>query len=381
MIKIGDLSPNWEIKHFLDCIIKATSPTKLKVKKKDYKEKGKFAIVDQSTDYIAGYTDDAGKVFKEDLPIIIFGDHTRIFKFIDFPFALGADGAKILIPNKDIIDAKYFYYFLKGLTIDDHGYSRHFKYLKENKIIVPPLETQHKIVEILDKAEKLKEYRINARDLTNDYLKSLFFSTFLNKLSYVKWECKSLVDVCEINPKKSEVKNLANNKKITFLPMEVIGENGEIYKQEIKCLSDVYKGYTYFRRNDVLFAKITPCMENGKGAIAKISTDIGFGSTEFHILRPKDEVTSEWIYYLLSLDFIRKFAENMMTGSAGQKRVPKSFFNKLKVPIPPLELQNQFADNVQRVTTLKEYQEESKLFIDDFFNVLMQKAFKGELVC
>ena len=107
------------------------------------------------------------------------------------------------------------------------------------------------------------------------------------------WDLKPLSRVCNLNPRKSEVKDLHDDEKITFLSMESVGEDGKIYSSEIKTLGEVFKGYTYFKKNDVLFAKITPCMENGKGAIADIDTEIGFGSTEFHVLRPKSEVLPE----------------------------------------------------------------------------------------
>jgi len=163
--------------------------------------------------------------------------------------------------------------------------------------------------------------------------------------------------------------------------MADVGEEGQIYNVELKDFDEVKTGFTYFKKNDVLFAKITPCMENGKGAIAKIPTEVGFGSTEFHVLRPIDnKTTSEWIYCLLSLRQVREEAMKKMTGSAGQKRVPTDFFDIFKVPIPPLPLQQKFASIVKEVKAMKEQQKHSKEQIDSLFNVLMQKAFKAELV-
>jgi type I restriction enzyme, S subunit len=119
---------------------------------------------------------------------------------------------------------------------------------------------------------------------------------------------------------------------------------GVITKNYIKKVSEVQKGYTNFQDGDVLFAKITPCMENGKCSIAKnLKNDIGFGSTEFHVLRTSNLVIPEWIFYYLRQEKIRQKAERNMTGSAGQKRVPTRFLADLDIPLPPLEEQKRIA--------------------------------------
>lgn len=164
-----------------------------------------------------------------------------------------------------------------------------------------------------------------------------------------------LGEVTEVNPKKAEIKELDKELLVSFVPMDRVGEKGEFNPGISKSIGEVYSGFTYFRENDVLFAKITPCMENGKGAVAvNLSNGIGFGSTEFHVLRPlKEKSNSYWIYHLTTLIEFRRLAERKMTGSAGQKRVPTDFLNNIQVVVPPIELQNQFADFVKQVDKLK----------------------------
>ncbi|EKF85264.1 restriction endonuclease subunit S [Methanobacterium formicicum] len=191
----------------------------------------------------------------------------------------------------------------------------------------------------------------------------------------LEWKFKPVSEVCDINPRKNEVKNYSDSEKITFLSMESVGENGEIYSQEIKDLGEVFKGYTYFKKNDVLFAKITPCMENGKGTIAKIGTDIGFGSTEFHILRTYENVIPEWVYRFLALDYTRKYAEQNMTGSAGQKRVPKTFFDKLKIPVPPLKTQKKIIEILEKAEKLKEWRTETDELADEYLKSVFLEMF------
>lgn len=116
-----------------------------KILKSDFKDGGKFPIIDQSTNFIAGYWNDEKDIFKIEKPVVIFGDHTKIFKYVDFDFVLGADGVKILQPI-DELDSKYFYYSLKNLKIKNLGYSRHFKEIKDLEIPLPPLKIQQEIV-------------------------------------------------------------------------------------------------------------------------------------------------------------------------------------------------------------------------------------------
>ena len=146
------------------------------------------------------------------------------------------------------------------------------------------------------------------------------------------------MDVCTINPKAP---TLEDDLQVSFVPMPRVGENGEFDPSEIREYKDVKKGFTYFADGDVLFAKITPCMENGKGAVAcGLKNKVGYGSTEFHVLRPNaNKVLDKWLYYLTSWPVFRKEAEKNMTGSAGQKRVPKAFLENYQIEIPSIHTQ------------------------------------------
>lgn len=287
---------------------------------------------------------------------------------------------------KEILPKYLAYYFLiiKGRLTKISGKTSFLHItignLNKIEIPVPPLPIQRKIVSILERAEKLKNLRQEANDETNTIIQSLFYEMFGDPIKNEKnFSFAHLSEVSKINPKKSELEGMPEDTNVSFLPMANVGEKGEIFKEEERKLKEVIKGFTYFRKNEVLFAKITPCMENGKGAIAKIKNEIGFGSTEFHVFRPTNQSNPQWIYFLLSLSFIRKYAKNNMTGTAGQKRVPASFFEKLKIAVPPIALQNQFASLVEKIESIKEKQTQSTEEINTLFDALMQKAFNGEL--
>ena len=169
------------------------------------------------------------------------------------------------------------------------------------------------------------------------------------------WKIAKFENFCEINPNKKSIENIEDSTEVSFIPMAAVSEKGEIDTSEIKTYSEVKKGFTSFSDKDVLFAKITPCMENGKGAVAEgLKNNLGFGSTEFHVLRPKQELCdSYWLYYLMSLPEFRKKAELNMKGSAGQKRVPANFLAKFEISLPPIGLQKVYIDFFNQIDKSK----------------------------
>ena len=165
----------------------------------------------------------------------------------------------------------------------------------------------------------------------------------------------SLKDCCIINPKKSEDKRLVDELEVSFIPMVSVSEKGETDLSKTKFYSEVKTGFTYFSENDVLFAKITPCMENGKGAIMlELMNGIGFGSTEFHVLRPIVGMSNPyWLYQITAFDKFRKEAAMNMTGTAGQRRVPASYLENYLIGLPLIEDQNRFAEFVKQADKSK----------------------------
>lgn len=164
-----------------------------------------------------------------------------------------------------------------------------------------------------------------------------------------------LIDVCDINPK---AEGIDDNTEVSFVAMPDVSEDGKINAGIIRSYYEVKKGFTCFREGDVLFAKITPCMENGKGALAVgLKNGIGCGSTEFHVLRPNPQILQgKWLYYLTAWSIFRKNAERHMTGSAGQKRVPKSFLEYYELSVPKeIEQLNQInvLDRIRTIIDLR----------------------------
>ena len=165
------------------------------------------------------------------------------------------------------------------------------------------------------------------------------------------WAETTLTEVCEINPPKPPVGSIPSGAPVTFVPMPAVdAELGAITKPETRPYARVRNGYTSFREGDVIMAKITPCMENGKAAIARnLETGLGFGSTEFHVLRPTEAVLAEFVYHFIRQESYRNGAESEMTGSVGQKRVPAELLKSTTLPLPPLAEQKRIVTKIEEL--------------------------------
>jgi len=165
------------------------------------------------------------------------------------------------------------------------------------------------------------------------------------------WNVKRTRFMVAMNPTKQEINNLPPETEVQFLPMESVSEDGSLNLETTRPIFEVSSGYTYFAEGDVTFAKITPCFENGKGAIMRnLQNSVGFGTTELTVIRPGPSLNNEYLYYLtISRDF-RKNGEAWMYGAGGQKRVPDDFVRELRFAFPPLSEQQAIADFLESET-------------------------------
>lgn len=162
-----------------------------------------------------------------------------------------------------------------------------------------------------------------------------------------EWNVMKLSEIADINPRREVIDDKS---KVSFIAMEDVSNNGRVINKSDRLYEEVKKGYTPFIEKDVLLAKITPCFENGKRALVdNLSNGIGFGSTEFHVLRANKYSVSKFLYYIISSHRFMSKAENNMTGSAGQKRVPTEFIKDYILAVPKLEEQEKIASILSTV--------------------------------
>lgn len=206
-----------------------------------------------------------------------------------------------------------------------------------------------------------------------------------NNIDLSSWENGILMDFCKINPKKINTKEFDDDMIVSFIPMPCVSDIwGKIVKKELRKLGEVKKGYTNFCEGDVLFAKITPCMENGKSAIVdKLENDIGFGSTEFYVLRcDENKLNNKYLHYFVRQKTFRDEAKGEMTGAVGQQRVPKTFLENYKMKLPTIEEQQEIVNILDKLLAkynkIKNLEQQLEK-IELLKKAILAKAFRGEL--
>jgi type I restriction enzyme S subunit len=392
------LPNNWKwIK--LNEICDKVSLNKIKIKQKQYLPEGKYPVIDQGQDLIGGYYNDEKLIVPNEPPYIIFGDHTKIKKFINFKFIPGADGVKVLKP-KEIIEPKFLFYSLFTIKIEDKGYARHFQLLEKELFPLPPLETQQAIVskieELFSELDKGIEDLKTSQQQLKTYRQSVLKYAFEGKLTNKKvkngllpkgWNKTQIKNIASINPKLPNKELIAKETEVQFLPMKLVEAIiNKIHLTEIRKFEEVLKGsYTPFIDGDVVFAKVTPCMENGKIAIVeKLKNGIGFGSSEFHVVRAGEKISNKYLFYFLIQNSFRNEAANEMTGAVGLRRVPKQFIENYYIPVPSMEEQQEIIQEIESRLSVADKMEESiaqsLLQAEALRQSILKKAFSGELV-
>jgi len=215
--------------------------------------------------------------------------------------------------------------------------------VSEFQIPLPPLSVQEEIVAEIEGYQKIID---GAKMVVENYKPKIDIDP--------EWEMVELGEVCEMNPKKSELNSILADLEVSFVPMADINENQIDFKPtQTKPLGEVIKGYTYFKDDDVLLAKVTPCFENGKAGVAKdLCNGIGFGSSEYYVFRPNEKTLSTWIYLNVITEHFRINGKLNMTGTGGLQRVPKEFISKTLIPLPHIDIQRQIVSRIENEQAL-----------------------------
>ena len=381
---MNKLPNDWRELPFSECVNKIS--IKYKIKQKYYLKNGKYPIIDQGQNFISGYSNDKITINIKK-PVIVFGDHTRCFKYIDFDFIAGADGIQILEP-KEFFNEKLFYYFCLILDFPNKGYSRHYQYLAKTIIKIPPLAIQKQIAEKLDysfdKIDKTLTFLKENKEYIKKYRLSILKYAFEGKLtpSSKNWKMKTLGEVCEINPKNK----LDDNLEVSFIPMNLISDKFQNkFSYKIKNWKDVKKGYTHLQNNCIALAKITPCFENGKCVILRnLKNGYGAGTTELIILLPNSKkIIIEYIFYFMNTQHFIEQGKRNFKGSVGQLRIGTDFVSNYKIPIPNIETQKEIVLILDK--KFKAMDEIERLNNENIENLLLLKksllkeAFSGKL--
>jgi len=249
-------------------------------------------------------------------------------------------------------------------------------HIKRIKIPLPPIKIQQKIVERLDAIKKAQELNYKQIELSEELFQSLLHRELDQKGK--NWEVKKLIEICEINPQTMLNKKID---KVKYVEMAAIDENLKTIKYYLdRPINKISSGAPRFTNNDIIFARITPCTENGKIAFVDNCKDICAGSTELHVLRPKkDKILPHFLFYFIITPKIRNMAVASMIGSTGRQRVPAEFFHYLKIPLPPIETQQKIVEKLSAIQEYKKKLLEQKQKLQELFESVLNKSFKCEL--
>lgn len=336
----------FEIRPFEKCIEKVKYTTK--VASQDFKQSGRFPIISQEEAFISGYWDSPEDVFHISKPVVIFGDHSRHIKYIDFDFVIGADGVKILSPVDDI-NAKYFYYYLRWLDVPSLGYSRHFKSLKEKTVKVFPIDKQQRIVSELDLlTDIIDKKNAQLRDLDN-LAQSIFYEMFGDpSINEKGWPVVALETIAESRIGLTyKPENVSEEGTIVLRSSNI--QESEIDLKDIVRVNCPIKENQYVQEGDILM-----CSRNGSfklvGKVAKIGTlpeRMSYGAF-------MTTIRSKYNPYLFEFFKLPAFRTQLgLAKTATINQITVKMLANTEVALPPLDLQRAFEKRVASIYAQK----------------------------
>ncbi len=340
----------WEYKKFENCIVK--SPKLKQVKKEAYNNGSQYPIISQEEKFISGYCDDESMVCHIDRPVVVFGDHTRVLKYIDFDFVVGADGVKVIIPIKSI-DSKFLLYFLQWYNIPNLGYSRHYKLLKDVMVPIPNCTTQLSIVSELDKLNELIQIK---KEQLKDYdalAQSIFYEMFGDPVENEKgWEVKKFGEIGTLErgagiSKKDFVDDglpcihygqlhttfgAYTRKNITFIPKDLLSK------------------YKIAHSGDLILAITSEDVEGSCKSTAWLGDyDVVVGSDAAIFHHNQNGIYLS--YYTRTKAFYNekaKYAKGFKVTHISTKEIAS-----ISICVPPLSIQNTFANKIEQIEKQK----------------------------
>ncbi len=367
----------WAYKNFEDCLVKAAKAKQ--VQTSEYNSGSKYPIISQEDKMVSGYCDDDSLLYHIDNPVVIFGDHTRVLKYVDFDFVVGADGVKILIP-KEFLKAKFLLYYLRWYQVPSLGYSRHYKLLKEIVLPVPPVAEQERIVAELDLLQGIIEKKKEQLKAYDQLAQSIFYTMFGDIFTNNKsWDIEPLGNFCEIKGRigfrgytKNDFVSCPDEGAISLSPTNIV--NGSM--DYSKCSYVTWE--KYFESPEIM-------IQNGDILLVKTGSSYGKCSLVRHLphkatINPqfvviKDiQLNNVYLTFVLSSDYAKYQYDRFVLGTAIPTFSQKSLAG-LGIPVPPLSLQQEFAEKVEAIERQKALVQQSIDETQTMFDFTMDKYF------
>lgn len=372
--EIGEIPGEWEICSYEDATIKEHGDF-VKLKTKDYQKTGKYPIVDQGKELIAGYTDNKDTLYSGGLPIIIFGDHTLFVKYVDFKFAVGADGTKIITANPDKYDSRFLFYAFSAKNLQSEGYKRHFSKLREQLFVRPSLKEQLRIADLLSCVDSAIQQTDEIIENAKALKKGLTQELLSIGIGHEKFQQTEIGEIPE-DWKVTEIGKIAKQQEKVIVKSDsfVSFEHIESGTGKILTVDSVIKYRTKipFQKGTLLYGRIRPYLNK-----IWLADRDGFSSTDMIMIVPVGCDASFLKYVLLS----QKFVEFATAKSAGTK-MPRVKWESIKIfqlALPTYSEQQKIAYIISSIETKidTEFDKRSKLCL--IKKGLMQDLLTGKV--
>ncbi|WP_162264695.1 restriction endonuclease subunit S [Candidatus Nitrospira inopinata] len=353
---------------------------------------GRFPVIDQGQTFIAGYSDDEGKVIHKELPVVIFGDHTRSIKYVDFPFILGADGTKVLKPKAELFETKFFYYALMSLDIPNRGYNRHFTLLKEKTVPRPEKDEQRKIASVLSLVQRAIEQQERLIALTQELKKSLMHKLFTEGLRGERqkqteigpvpesWEVKPLGVLAKIGngstPKRDNVSYWEDG-SIPWLTSGKIHERFITEADEfVTELAAKESHLPCVKPGSLLIAITGQGKTLGNSALVTFETCISqhLAYAQFHT----PDIVPEFVlwYFQTRYQHLRSIGQ---AGGSTKGALTCGYLKTYPVPVPSREEQREIADIFTGLEQKEQVHIHKRRTLNDLFRTLLHQLMTAQI--
>ena len=380
---------DWQACPVPDSFIKNKIGRQHQIPAKEIAEVGRFPVVDQGQEFVAGFCDDETKVIDFDLPLIIFGDHTRCFKYVDFPFVLGADGTKVLLPNKELYDPRFYYFAMLSLELPSRGYNRHFKSLKERSLPLPPLSEQKKIAHILSTVQRAIDAQEQIIQTTTGLKRAITHKLFTEGLRNEprkqteiglvpgSWEVVELGAKAESFQYGTSVKCAydVEGKPVLRIP-NVVG--GYVDSTDLKFgkpkLSEIEK--LRLKTGDLLFVRTNGVKANA-GRCSKFNDELDDCYFASYLIRVRLDPA------VLNPGFLSEYSrtevgKSFLSGKSirtadGKFNINSGTLKTMLVPVPRIDEQNEITEALAFVDAKFSNSEKKKAQLQDLFRTLLHE--------
>lgn len=349
-----------------------------KVQRRDYLPVGDVPVLDQGQEFISGFAE-RGVAYTGSFPVVLFGDHTRVFKFVDFPFAIGADGVKVLVPREGF-DPRFLYYYFRSVRLPNAGYSRHFKFLREIVVPKPSLATQRRIVDLLSRAEGIVRLRREAQAKAQAIIPALFLDTFGDPATNPKgWPIVPLGELLRAADYGSSTKASDTGAGLPLIRMGNVTYAGDLNLASLKYVElepDEVARYS-LEKGDILFNRTNSKELVGKTGLWDGSMKAVAASYFIRLRVEPQRVIPFYLWAFMNTCHMKRVLFDTARGAIGQANINSKELRAFLVPVPPLDVQAHFEEHSCAVQSIAAQQAEARKKAEATFQALLASEFRG----